>query len=499
MILPSRYRKSDVPPFTDGFIFHRGMMGSSGRGFGGQPAQSIYKDAILADLPIAYWRLGESSGAVAVDEVGSYDGDYYNSPVLGNAGAIVGDSDSSVLFNGTDQYIGGLGGYPDFSFVQNTGVFTIEAWIKLSDPTALISCSVAGSTATSVEKGFYCSWDNRDGVAQAQLRMAIQKGDGTPVVSAYSSVDAITDTNYHHVVFRGDGSNVSFFVDGVRAGNDTPIGTLSTGDSTRGLNIARNNYSTPSGYFNGALDEVAVYNRALTDLEIADHYRKGKAISTYADVVAPLNPVAYWRLGEASGTTATDEVGAHDGTYTGTFTLGVSGATFDSDTAVSFDGTSHVEVPHSTELDNTTSGFSVSVWVAPNSSDLTVDTPAHVIVQKGPINDGFGLFMLYGGELTARFFHDGTGQDITFDASTWTAGEWHHIGVVHDTDDTAYLYIDGVLAGSRASTSRENNTGAFYIGDESGGGNDWVGAMDECAVFDSPLTAESIADLYNGA
>ncbi|MCJ7692985.1 MAG: hypothetical protein MUO22_06170, partial [Sedimentisphaerales bacterium] len=63
------------------------------------------------------------------------------------------------------------------------------------------------------------------------------------------------------------------------------------------------------------------------------------AQAAYVDVVDALNPLGYWRLGESSGTTATDRAGSYNGTYSGGVTLGTTGAlSGDSDTAASFDG-----------------------------------------------------------------------------------------------------------------------------------------------------------------
>lgn len=62
--------------------------------------------------------------------------------------------------------------------------------------------------------------------------------------------------------------------------------------------------------------------------------------ATYYDSVLNDSPNGYWRLGEPSGTTATDETGTNNGTYSGSPTLGVTGAIpVDEDTAVTFDGT----------------------------------------------------------------------------------------------------------------------------------------------------------------
>lgn len=64
-----------------------------------------YSSVILADSPLGYWKLGESSGATAADSSGNArDGTYINSPTLAQTGLIAAESDTCVTFNGTTQY-----------------------------------------------------------------------------------------------------------------------------------------------------------------------------------------------------------------------------------------------------------------------------------------------------------------------------------------------------------------------------------------------------------
>ena len=93
--------------------------------------------------------------------------------------------------------------------------------------------------------------------------------------------------------------------------------------------------------------------------------------SAYADQVIADGPISYWRLGDTSGTTASDVAGANPGTYTGGVTLGQQGAlTGDPDSAASFDGVNdYVLVPDSSSLD-LTAGVTVEAWVKRNRSGV---------------------------------------------------------------------------------------------------------------------------------
>src|SRR5205807_5108719 len=85
-----------------------------------------YREAVLGTGGlVGYWRLGESSGSVARDELGAHAGTYVNPVTLGQAGAISGDSNTSVLL-GSGGYVS-MGKVLDFT---GTAPFSLEAWIK---------------------------------------------------------------------------------------------------------------------------------------------------------------------------------------------------------------------------------------------------------------------------------------------------------------------------------------------------------------------------------
>ena len=67
---------------------------------------SPYGSAVMQDQPLAYWRLGESSGTLAADFSGNTrDGNYNGGVTLGQPGAVSGDPDTASLFNGSSGYV----------------------------------------------------------------------------------------------------------------------------------------------------------------------------------------------------------------------------------------------------------------------------------------------------------------------------------------------------------------------------------------------------------
>ena len=83
-----------------------------------------YAQRVLGDSPVSYWRLDESSGTTAADQLGLNPGTYSGGYTLGVPGAIAGDS--AVAFNGST----GTVTVPNSSSLQTGDVFSLEAWIK---------------------------------------------------------------------------------------------------------------------------------------------------------------------------------------------------------------------------------------------------------------------------------------------------------------------------------------------------------------------------------
>src|SRR5437868_10583221 len=90
---------------------------------GGGWAEADYKSTILADAPVAYYRLGESAGGFAADSSGSgLGGIYFGGVTLGVAGGIAGDSDTAVAFDGATAHLRVLNMVGDD--------FSVELWVN---------------------------------------------------------------------------------------------------------------------------------------------------------------------------------------------------------------------------------------------------------------------------------------------------------------------------------------------------------------------------------
>lgn len=219
------------------------------------PPGSPYRDAVLADSPVGYWRLAETSGP-AVDVTGNAaGGSYLGGVTRGVAGALAGDSDLAARFDGTNDYVS----VPDNGALDRGDVFSYELWIKRG--------AVQSATQRLLHKGA--------GVASLGFGLnnkVVLIPGGTGALTIASSTTAITDQTWHHVVATKNGADVHLYVDGV---DRTALGTAATLTSNAtALNIGR--ASTGSAYASGDIDEVAIYPAALSAGRVLAHYQAGR-------------------------------------------------------------------------------------------------------------------------------------------------------------------------------------------------------------------------------
>ena len=210
-------------------------------------------------------------------------------------------------------------------------------------------------------------------------------------------------------------------------------------------------------------------------------------IETYASVInATSGVVSYWRLGESSGTTATDGPGVNNGTYTGGYTLSVAGALAgDSDKAVTFNGTTgYVSIGNPANLQVGTG--SLEAWI----NTANAGTSWRDILSK----DKAYTSLLKANILGTYDYNAGADRATTLDP---TDSVWHHIVVTFQSGVTngTKVYSDGVLQLTTIITVNAQ-TGNVIIGSWKGTGEFFTGTIDEVAIYNSVLSGTTITDHY---
>lgn len=234
---------------------------------------ATYQSVILATSGlIGYWRLGEPSGTNADDiSTANHDGTYVNSPTLGVAGALTGDSDTAVTFNGTTQDMT-MASVADFSPGSVTGPVSFELWFKRSTGTndnGLVERpgAAAGRWFLYVSGGFSCTPTPNGTI--------VWGGGSTAVTCGTSQVTTTTSWHYLVVTYDGTASGWIIYLDGANDGaavhTDGTVPTSNTGTITLAQDLA-------SDFWHGSIDEFAIYNVALSQATVTEHYNAGQGI-----------------------------------------------------------------------------------------------------------------------------------------------------------------------------------------------------------------------------
>ncbi len=225
-----------------------------------------------------------------------------------------GKVDSAYLFDGSFDYIN-IGSSTDFDFTNN---FSVGVWLK---------STTLNTLNTLVRKGQY-SWS-------LEIRTIENAQFGADGISAVAlGLTSLADDRWHHVIGTYDGSTISVYVDGV----------LDDSKSTSGNSVVNGtevwiggNSQDDNRWFTGTMDDVRLYNRALSMEEVVALYAEESRpfITTWQTTTANESITIPTSSGETydymvdwgDGTSSSNVTGDASHTYTtaGTYTIAISG------------------------------------------------------------------------------------------------------------------------------------------------------------------------------
>jgi len=206
---------------------------------------------LVSDL-VAFWPLDEGSGCDAFDATGMNDG-VLGPDCLGSGDApswIGGINGSGLSFDGVDDEVL-VASAPS---LDTPGVVTVSAWIRHG--TSYIFRPIVDRRDSAAD-----GWDF---YLTDQSRLFMRVDDGVLAGNA-----VVADGSWHHVAGVYDGNQIRLYVDGALDATAT-VGAKAI-DVDADLLLGRHFAGTDYPY-HGALDEVMIYHRALTDLEVFQVY-----------------------------------------------------------------------------------------------------------------------------------------------------------------------------------------------------------------------------------
>jgi hypothetical protein len=422
--------------------------------FGG--GAKIPEDTFTRGL-VGYWSFDEGSGQYAYDGSGNS-----NTGTLGGTSAAEasdpkwssGKVAGALQFDGSNDYVD-CGNDASLKNISNGATF--EFWVNAYD---LLPLGQYGQKIISRYDEYNIGVLTISGTGYYVADISesnVQIGDWLWRSSGTARMRSPILFGWHHIIVTVDTTNGGrMYVDGVLKSTDTWAGSpyLSSYKTALGNNIVHLNQ-----HFRGLIDEVRIYNRALSAAEVRYHYNRG-------------GPVAHWTFDEGNGITTYDMTdNNNDGTLgdgtcspgtstcptwtTPTWTTGKYGA------ALKFDGvddyvdleslTDHINLSQKTQ-------FTISAWIKTNNP---TDDSSGSIFSMG-LNDASNnhylrLYTTSAGKVQFRHWRRAAGASSAYllaptSKSILSTSTWYYITAVQD-GIKAYIYINGILEASAIEPS----------------------------------------------
>lgn len=228
------------------------------------PSVTAYQAVVLADSPVAFWPLNDTSGTLAADISGNANPlTYINSPTLGNA-AIGANLGVCPYFNGSNQNAQLASPPPLLQVMQGS----FEVWIK--SPIALSGPAALTTAYASTPINFAIAFGSPTGPSPGSN---IYAGSYTGSSwQGYLSSTTFAANTLYHLVLVVSGTTATLYINGSSVGA-AAITPFTPTNAT--IYVGRRWDSAVTPYANAYISNVAIYNTALSSTRILAHYNAG--------------------------------------------------------------------------------------------------------------------------------------------------------------------------------------------------------------------------------
>ena len=436
-----------------------------------------------------------------------------NNGTMVNAPAVTpGVLGQALSFNGSNQYIT-IGTSATFNY-ERTQLMTICAWIK---PVSVSENNVGRAIVSKLQGSpNYTGWEFNQYVPSAVnngLQLYLINTFPGNSISA-SAANILTAGVWQHacVTYNGNSlvSGVTFYVNGVAHSAFSDINTLSGSILSSASTAIGGRPAGGNGYFNGSIDDVRIYNRALPASQITQLYDLGLGSHQNATVNPPnlqSGLVGHWTFDgpTISGTTVKDVSGSgNNGTMVNApaVTPGVLGQ------AMSFNGSNqYVSISGYSAYDFGSNPFTASAWINLNALPTTA----------GNFSDGCAILsqlsspQSYLKGFEWQISNPASGQTYSakpglYTGTAWALANtavplhvWTFLAVIH-SGGTTYFYKNGVADGVVSEGGSATGILGMSIGARY---SDPLykpycgGSIDDVRIYNRALSAAEVKQLYN--
>jgi len=451
---------------------------------------------------VGYWSFQEGAGNNVYDKSGRGNtGTWYGTGSRWADGKI----GKGGSFNGSDDYVD-LGTTSD---LPERAPLTLTAWINGNNISGTVRV-IARWDATGTKYAFQMTVNSN--VVSCTVRNV-----GTDDVY-YVNVNQVVETNNDKWVFVACVmGNLEMYgyrygvADSRRvAGSD--IGWDASGTGAKTTIGANWTAGAPASYFPGKIDEVRIYNRALSTSEIQRIYKLSQP-----KMLVPTNTglVGYWSFEENTGTKVGDM--SNNGNH-GTMQAGMVQSDWVDGKfgkGLEFDGGSNDYVNTNSLAFNGVSALTVSFWLKPYAFKGEYSTRGEASEVNNGGRTSFGTqgasYNGYSNTFTATIKRDATTNcEATVTKSNYPTRQWYHYVAVYDGTQTGNarlkIYIDGVskafavddCGGFPATIYDSGATYTVRFGYNGSGTSYYAnGILDEIRIYNRALEASEITALYN--
>lgn len=479
---------------------------------------------------VANWRFDEGLGLIASDD--TYND---NHGAINGATWISGVYGTALSFDGIDDYVE----VPDSSSLDITQGLTIGCWVKI-DTLGTGPIILSKFWDDNDEAWYICC--QPDGTLQFVIA---QDPDNDPTNSYIDSNSLLVENTLYYisVVYDGYNNQLLLYINGVLDNSKTISYGLRGGNQPIRIGAYRNNPGSISGFINGTIDEVRIYDRVLSSDEInATFYGKSRiwvnvpnipASSTTTIYMYYANPgaldssdfdatftkefgesglVGQWHMDEGVGDTAVDYSGNGNTGILGGDGLGIDmpewkevdggqwdnrrDVRFSAGSCLEFDGTEDfIEVNSSANL-NITDAITIEAWINP---DVVMGNDFELVAKGG----------VYYFELNRNthdlpkmsFWHfPVSGSPNWYDANTdIPVGEWTHVAITWDQNSgNGTFYFNGQSDGTFFNpVALKTDSNPIGIGNLIVNNNRFFdGLIDEVRIYNRSLSANEIKTHY---
>ena len=468
--------------------------------------------------PIAHWRLNDSSSTTAIN-IGTLgtavNGTYVGSPTLNNPGLVAGST--GVKFDGVNDGIA-IPDHNNINLLASTAR-SIELWFKADDLTGKQVIYEEGGTGSGLN--IYLDGD--------QLKLGAWSGNA----GKWLATQVVKDNKYH-VVLSFDQGNLTGYLNGASFGTVTtsftsiPVHSEDIGigymkQDTRLSDTVR--LTGDGNYFNGVIDEVALYNVGLSpERAIANYasgFTQGLKVETFNNINLAGDPVTIDLTNSFQNLTVTSNssqkiTGWIQAPVTGTYTFNTTNnygtrlAVNDTklidnwqnpEKVIDFDGVGdYIQIENYDGMYDRSTSMTVEAWIKVDQ----FNTASQAIIRKG--DNGWRLerngttnkidftFDVYKNTTTTQVL-DGNRSVVS--NRQFNDQQWHH--VIATTDGlNVTLYVDGKLDNSVTYTNPNdgysrsifNSNAPVIIGGYRGTAQQYFdGKIDEVAIWNKYFTA----------